>query len=142
MEKIMWLILSGGRRTQVGLIGLIGFHVGQLAFGGVLWIWAPLMLVTLVLLLRAERHPPATAASDGVCGSLGIEADSSARPRSIESCSRGSRGPRDSDPDAGLQERIRDLPTRGSGATPTAGTVDPMRSDATSTSSWIHDRER
>jgi hypothetical protein len=50
------LVLSGGRWTQIGLIALIGFHVGQLAFGGVLWIWAPLMLVTLVLLLRAERH--------------------------------------------------------------------------------------
>ena len=54
------LILSGGRRTQVGLIALIGFHVGQLAFGGVLWIWAPLMLLTLVLLLRAERNASTT----------------------------------------------------------------------------------
>jgi hypothetical protein len=54
------LILSGGRRTQVGLIGLIGFHVGQLAFGGVLWPWAIVMLVALVLLLRAERNPPPT----------------------------------------------------------------------------------
>ncbi|GAB3251092.1 hypothetical protein [Nocardioides dilutus] len=51
------LVLSGGRWTQMGLIALIGFHVGQLAFGGVLWVWAPLMLVTLGLLLRAERHP-------------------------------------------------------------------------------------
>lgn len=50
------LILSGGWRTQVGLVGLIVFHVGQLAFGGVLWIWAPLMLVAFVLLLRAERN--------------------------------------------------------------------------------------
>ena len=50
------LVLSGGRWTQAGLIALIGFHVGQLAFGGVMWVWAPLMLVTLVLLLRAERH--------------------------------------------------------------------------------------
>ena len=49
------LILSGGRRTQIGLIGLIGFHVGQLAFGGVLWPWAAVMLTALVLLLRAER---------------------------------------------------------------------------------------
>jgi hypothetical protein len=57
------LILSGGRRTQVGLIALIGFHVGQLAFGGVLWIWAPLMLVALVLLLRAEHRASATDAS-------------------------------------------------------------------------------
>ena len=49
------LILSGGRRTQLGLVGLIGFHVGQLAFGGVLWPWAAVMLTALVLLLRAER---------------------------------------------------------------------------------------
>ena len=48
------LVLSGGQWTQLGLIALIGFHLGQLAFAGVLWIWAPLMLVTLVLLLRAE----------------------------------------------------------------------------------------
>lgn len=50
------LVLSGGRRTQVGLLALMAFHVGQLAFGGVLWIWAPLMLVTLWLLLQAERQ--------------------------------------------------------------------------------------
>ena len=56
------LVLSGGRWTQVGLLGLIGFHIGQLAFGGVLWPWAIVMLVALGLLLRAERHP--TTASD------------------------------------------------------------------------------
>ncbi|MDP3892199.1 hypothetical protein [Nocardioides sp.] len=50
------LVLRGGSWTQAGLIALIGFHVGQLAFGGVLWVWAPLMLVALVLLLRAERQ--------------------------------------------------------------------------------------
>jgi hypothetical protein len=49
------LVLIGGRQTRVGLIALIAFHVGQLAFGGVLWVWAPLMLVTLSLMLRAER---------------------------------------------------------------------------------------
>lgn len=52
------LVLSGGRWTRAGLVGLIAFHVGQLAFGGVLWVWAPLMLVALGLLLRAERNPP------------------------------------------------------------------------------------
>jgi hypothetical protein len=52
------LVLAGGRWTQVGLMGLIGFHIGQLAFGGVLWPWAAVMLVALALLLRAERHPP------------------------------------------------------------------------------------
>jgi hypothetical protein len=56
------LILGGGRRTQVGLVALIGFHVGQLAFGGVLWIWAPVMLVALALLLRAERQATTPAA--------------------------------------------------------------------------------
>lgn len=50
------LVLMGGPWTQAGLIALIGFHVGQLAFGGVLWVWAPLMLVALFLLLRAERQ--------------------------------------------------------------------------------------
>ena len=50
------LVLSGGRRTQVGLVALMAFHVGQLAFGGVMWVWAPLMLVTFWLLLRAERQ--------------------------------------------------------------------------------------
>jgi len=50
------LVLAGGRMTQVGLASLMAFHVGQLAFGGVLWVWAPLMLLTLGLLLRAERR--------------------------------------------------------------------------------------
>lgn len=50
------MILSGGWRTQVGLVALMAFHVGQLAFGGVMWVWAPVMLVTLWLLLRAERQ--------------------------------------------------------------------------------------
>ena len=57
------LILRGGRRTQVGLIALMAFHVGQLAFGGVMWIWAAVMLVTLWLLLRAERQSYTTHAS-------------------------------------------------------------------------------
>ena len=49
-------LLCGGRWTQIALVALIGFHIGQLAFGGVMWVWAPLMLVTLTLLLRADRH--------------------------------------------------------------------------------------
>jgi hypothetical protein len=51
------LVLSGGRRTQLGLLGLIGFHVGLLLFGWGFWLWAVPMLVALVLLLRAERRP-------------------------------------------------------------------------------------
>lgn len=54
------LVLSGGRWTKVGLSSLMAFHVGQLAFGGVLWVWAPIMLVTLWLLLRAERQSSST----------------------------------------------------------------------------------
>jgi uncharacterized membrane protein YphA (DoxX/SURF4 family) len=50
------LILTGGRKTQFGLVLILGFHIGQLAFGGVLWVWAPLMILTLVLLLRAEQQ--------------------------------------------------------------------------------------
>jgi hypothetical protein len=53
------LVLVGGRWTQAGYVGLIAFHVGQLPFGGVLWPWATVMIVTLSLLLRAERHPAA-----------------------------------------------------------------------------------
>ncbi len=51
------LVLLGGRWTQAGLVALIGFHVCQLAFGGVLWPWATVMMAALALLLRAERHP-------------------------------------------------------------------------------------
>ena len=50
------LILSGGRRTELGLIGAIGMHVGLLVFGWVLTIWAVAMLVAFGLLLRAQRR--------------------------------------------------------------------------------------
>jgi hypothetical protein len=46
MEKIGWLVLGGLT---------LGFHLGQLPFGGVLWGRAAVMLTALVLLLRAER---------------------------------------------------------------------------------------
>ena len=50
------LILSGGPTNPDRAVGgLIGFHIGRLAFGGVLWPWAAVMLTALVLLLRAER---------------------------------------------------------------------------------------
>jgi uncharacterized membrane protein YphA (DoxX/SURF4 family) len=60
------LLLIGGRWTQAGLMAFIGFHVGQLPFGGLMWVWAPLMLVTFVLLLRAERR--ASSRPRGVLG--------------------------------------------------------------------------
>lgn len=57
--------LNRPRRQAIGarLVALVAFHVGQLAFGGVMWIWAPVMLVTLWLLLRAERQSYTTRAS-------------------------------------------------------------------------------
>ncbi len=54
------LILSGGRRTELGLVGAIGMHVGLLVFGWVLTIWAVAMLVAFGLLLRAQRRFTAT----------------------------------------------------------------------------------
>jgi hypothetical protein len=61
------LVLAGGRLTQLGLVSLMAFHVGQLAFGGVLWVWAPFMLVTLGLLLRAERRASNTELAPPAC---------------------------------------------------------------------------
>jgi hypothetical protein len=64
------LILSGGRRTQVGLIGAIGFHLALWLFGWGITVYSLLMLPALVLLLRAERRaatvPAATAAPGAV----------------------------------------------------------------------------
>jgi hypothetical protein len=50
------LVASGGRRTQVGLVAIIGFHVALLAFGPFFAFWSLPMLLALVLLLRAERQ--------------------------------------------------------------------------------------
>lgn len=50
------LILSGGRRTQVGLLGAIGFHLALWLFGWGVTIYVLIMLPALVLLFRAERH--------------------------------------------------------------------------------------
>ena len=50
------LILSGGRRTQLGLVGAIGFHLALWLFGWFVTIYSVIMLQALVLLLRAERR--------------------------------------------------------------------------------------
>jgi hypothetical protein len=50
------LILSGGRRTQIGLVGAIGFHLALWLFGWGVTVYALIMTPALVLLLRAERH--------------------------------------------------------------------------------------
>src|SRR4029453_10428419 len=56
------LILSGGRRTQLGLIGAIGFHLALWLFGWGVTVYTLLMLPALVLLLRGDpRAPPVSA---------------------------------------------------------------------------------
>jgi hypothetical protein len=69
------LILSGGRRAQLGLVGAIGFHVALWLFGWFVTIYCLIMLPALVLLLRAERRgatiDPATAAPAAV-SSVGV----------------------------------------------------------------------
>jgi hypothetical protein len=55
------LVLFGGSWGQAGLVALIGFHLGQLFFGWFMWLWAVPMLVTFVLLFRAERRGTAPA---------------------------------------------------------------------------------
>ena len=60
------LILSGGRRTQLGLVGAIGFHLALWLFGWFVTIYCLIMLPALLLLLRAERRAatvPATTAA-------------------------------------------------------------------------------
>jgi hypothetical protein len=48
------LVLLGGRRTQLALVAIIGFHLGLITFGVGFLIWAVLMIGALALLLRGE----------------------------------------------------------------------------------------
>jgi hypothetical protein len=59
------LILSSGRRTQLGLIGVIGFHAALWLFGWGVTIYAVPMIAALVLLLRAEWRAASTSAATG-----------------------------------------------------------------------------
>jgi uncharacterized membrane protein len=59
------LTLSGGRRTQLGYLGVIGFYLALWLFGWIETVWVLIMLPPMLLLLRAERHaatgpPPAS----------------------------------------------------------------------------------
>lgn len=59
------LTISGGRRTQVGLIGIVAFYLALWLFGPIETVFVVVMLVPMFLLLRAERRaalaPAATA---------------------------------------------------------------------------------
>jgi hypothetical protein len=61
------LILSGGRRTQLGYVGSLGFHLALCLFGWFVTIYALVILPVLALLLHAERRPATvTAAPDAI----------------------------------------------------------------------------
>jgi hypothetical protein len=58
------LILAGGRKMQLGLVGAIGFHIGLMLFG--LWPWSvPMIAAFLALLVSDRRHLPQIDASIG-----------------------------------------------------------------------------
>jgi hypothetical protein len=50
------LVLSGGRRAEVGMVGILGMQAGLLLFGWVITVGAVLMLIAVGLLLRAQRR--------------------------------------------------------------------------------------
>lgn len=56
------LILSGGRRTRLGLLGAIAFHLALWLFGWFETVWCLVILPPMVLLLLAERRAAAAPA--------------------------------------------------------------------------------
>jgi hypothetical protein len=48
------LVLIGGRAAVVGMIAILGFHVGLMFFGWAFWVWSLPMLAGIMLLLRAQ----------------------------------------------------------------------------------------
>ena len=59
------LTISGGRRTQLGLLGVIGFYLALWLFGWIEAVWCVAMLLPMVLLLRAERRAAIAPAPAG-----------------------------------------------------------------------------
>jgi hypothetical protein len=59
------LVARGGKRTQLGYVALIAFHVGVCSFGWVLYLWSVPMIAAVATLLRGERHqaPPVQLAA-------------------------------------------------------------------------------
>ena len=58
------LTLSGGRRTQVGYMGVIGFYLALWLFGWIETVWVVIMLPPM-LLLRAEWRAVTAPEKDG-----------------------------------------------------------------------------
>lgn len=52
------LVLSGGRRAQLGYAATLAFYLALTLFGGIQLTWFVVMLAPMLLLLRAERRAP------------------------------------------------------------------------------------
>lgn len=64
------LALSGGRRTQLGYVGVIAFYLLLWLFGWIEVVWCLVMVPPMLLLLRAERRA-AAAGTPGAAGAAG-----------------------------------------------------------------------
>lgn len=62
------LILSGGRRTQLGYVGVIAFYAALWLFGWIETVWVLAMLPPMLALLRAERRAGTPAQPVGRAG--------------------------------------------------------------------------
>jgi hypothetical protein len=69
------LILSGGRRTQLGLLGAIGFHLALWLFGWGVTVYSLIMLPALILLLCAERRASTVSAATAPATSAAAPAE-------------------------------------------------------------------
>ena len=56
-------MLGRGRRTQLGYVAAIAFHVALLSFGWGFYVWSVPMIGAFSLLLRAERQPSSVSAT-------------------------------------------------------------------------------
>lgn len=55
------LAVSGGRKTQLGYLGVLAFYLALWIFGWYETVWCIVMIPTMLLLLRAERRAEAAA---------------------------------------------------------------------------------
>lgn len=62
------LIISGGRRTQVGYAGVIAFYLALWLFGPIEAVWCAVMIPAMVVMLLAERRAASADAPAGLAG--------------------------------------------------------------------------
>lgn len=60
------LAMLGGRRTQLGYIAAIAFHVALLSFGWGFYLWSVPMVWALSVLLRGELRAAQTTPASGI----------------------------------------------------------------------------